>query len=152
MDQNTRSISIHLTINKETSLYHFRYRDFYFHEFSPYLGIGVYYGNTFLMDFDGDFSNFWNTVDSYGMIYTTNSKFNFRSPDILESSSYGYDMFCVESNGVTDSIVWGVDHSYGKANSPNVSSYGSSSFYVLDSGETMGGELAPESNGIFYFL
>ena len=93
-----------------------------------------------------------NITDFYGMIYTTNSKFNFRSPDILESSSYGYDMFCVESNGVTDSIVWGVDHSYGKANSPNVSSYGSSSFYVLDSGETMGGELAPESNGIFYFL
>ena len=31
--------------------------------------------------------------------------------------------------------------------SPNVSSYGSSSFDVLDSGEIMGGELAPESYG-----
>ena len=40
--------------------------------------------------------------------------------------------------------------SYGR--SPNVSSYGSSSFDVLDSGEIMGGELAPESYGIFYFL
>lgn len=40
----------------------------------------------------------------------------------------------------------------GKANSPNVSSYGSSSFDVLDSGEVMGGELVPESYGIFYFL
>lgn len=37
-------------------------------------------------------------------------------------------------------------------NSPNVSSYGSSSFDVLDSGEVMGGELVPESYGIFYFL
>ena len=47
-----------------------------------------------------------------------------------------------------DSVFW---VSYGRR-SPNVSSYGSSSFDVLDSGEVMGGELAPESYGIFYFL
>lgn len=38
-----------------------------------------------------------------------------------------------------------VDFSYGC--SPNVSSYGSSSFDVLNNGEVMGGELAPESCG-----
>lgn len=114
-----------------------------------------------------------NITDSYGKIYIINKNFNFRSPYLYDGLDFDDSAVYVYPGGDVDSSYSRVTHSYGwkyfvtlrssttavrllqiptGANSPNISSYGSSSFDVLDSGEVMGGELVPESYGIFYFL
>ena len=125
MDQNTRSISIHLTINKETSLYHFRYRDFYFHEFSPDVDISAYYVNQ-----GGGVVCIWGIDGSYGDNAYTKKEFSFRSPSTWDNGG-----LCIVNTGNIYYAI-GVDGSYGRS-SPDISYEYNSAYYTHPIGDVV---------------
>ena len=68
------------------------------------LGDGVY-----RIESLGYTGSIWNAAASYGMIFITNEKFNFRSPNVLGQISAHY----VLQSGDFYNGLWDVDNSYG---------------------------------------